>query len=316
MEVIKITPRGYCHGVVTAMNIVAKALDDPTVVRPLYLLGEIVHNRLITNAFSEAGLTTLLNGSNRRELLEQVDSGTIIITAHGIDPNLIVMAQEKNLDIIDATCSDVHKTHDIIKSRLSDNYYIFYVGKKNHPEPEGAIGIDPQRVLLITNEKDIDNLTGTFPKICITNQTTMSMWDVQNLMNYAKKKYPHLEIINEICKATSQRQQATFLQAKEADLTLVVGDQNSNNTNKLVEVSKKMSKTPAIRISSLNELDYNWLLDPTIKKVAITSGASTPTLITQEVISYVQNFDPQNSETWDLNSKIPLKRLIPRNRSK
>lgn len=312
MEIIKITPRGYCHGVVTALNIVSKTIGDPKTPKPIFLLGEIVHNRLITNAFSEAGVKTLTSGETRSELLEQVTSGTIIITAHGIDPNLILAAKKKNLNIVDATCSDVYKTHDLISQKIEKGYNVLYIGKKNHPEPEGVLGINQKKIHLITSKKDIDTLSLSNLKLCITNQTTMSKWDVQDLMDYAKEKFPTLEIINEICEATSLRQDATFMQAKNADLTLVVGDVNSNNTKKLVEVSQKMSNTPAFRIDSVESIDINWLLDKKVNKVAVTSGASTPTQITQEVINFIENFDKKDEKTWENNSSIPLKKLIPR----
>lgn len=309
MKVIKITPRGYCHGVVNALQIVAKVLADETIPKPIYLLGEIVHNQNITDVLTKKGIITL-QGNSRSEMLATVDSGTVIITAHGIDPHLIDNAQSKGLNVVDATCVDVYRTHDVIKDRISAGYDVIYIGKKNHPEPEGAVGIDPTRIHLVSNINDIENLNLNTDKLCITNQTTMSVWDTAKIMEQAKKLYPSLEIINEICSSTSMRQEAVSEMAKLCDLTIVVGDPKSNNTNRLVQISEEIAGTPAIRINNLEELDPQILTK--YQTIGVTSGASTPTIITSEIIKFIESFDPQNKETWDNSSKINHDRIIPR----
>lgn len=313
MNVIKITPRGYCHGVVNALQIVASVLADETIPKPIYLLGEIVHNQNITDVLTKKGLITL-NGKSRSEMLDAVDTGTIIITAHGIDPHLIAKAEAKGLNVVDATCVDVYRTHDVITEKLQAGYDVIYIGKQNHPEPEGAIGINPERIHLVSNIEDIQNLNLTNDKLCITNQTTMSVWDTIQIMEQAKKLYPTLEIINEICSSTSMRQEAVSEMAKLCDLTIVVGDPKSNNTNRLVEISQQIAKTPAIRINNLEELDPQLLTN--YQTIGITSGASTPTIITSEIIKFVEDFDPDNKDTWDTTSHIDHDRIIPRARKK
>lgn len=309
MKVIKITPRGYCHGVVNALQIVAKVLADETVPKPIYLLGEIVHNQNITDVLTKKGIITL-TGNTRSEMLQTVSTGTVIITAHGIDPHLITEANQKGLNVVDATCVDVYRTHDVIKERLSEGYDVIYIGKKNHPEPEGAIGIDKNRIHLVSNLSDIENLKLANDKLCITNQTTMSVWDTAKIMNQAKELYPTLEIINEICSSTSMRQEAVSEMAKLCDLTVVVGDPKSNNTNRLVQISEEIAGTPAIRVNNLEELDPQLLTNYEI--IGVTSGASTPTIITSEIINFIESFDKDNLETWDNKSKINHDRIIPR----
>lgn len=315
MNIIKITPRGYCHGVVSALNTVVKTIQEENIPKPIYILGEIVHNEMITKAFSEHDVITLTGGT-RKELMDQINEGTVIITAHGIDPHLVEVAKFKNLHVVDATCTDVYRTHDLIEEKTKNGFHVLYVGKKDHPEPEGALGIDPANITLITSKEDVDEFVNSRnQKLCITNQTTMSMWDVEDIMAYAKEKFPDLEIINEICGATTERQQATFTMARDASLTLVVGDKKSNNSNKLVEVSKKLSKRPAFLISTIEEINLEWILDPDVNVVAVTSGASTPTPITQEVIRFIEQFDKEDQSTWDTTSKLPLNRIIPRVRN-
>jgi 4-hydroxy-3-methylbut-2-enyl diphosphate reductase len=311
MELIKIAPRGYCHGVITAMNMVAKTLADESIEKPIYILGHIVHNQKITDAFKEAGALTI-EGENRREILEKVSHGTVVITAHGIDPNLIIEAKNRGLNVVDATCSDVYKTHFIINDRLEKGMEVLYIGKKNHPETEGALSIDKERIHLIETLDDIEKTNFHDKKLCITNQTTMSMWDNEAIMKAASEKYPDIEEICEICLATQQRQEAVKDLAKAADLTIVVGDPKSNNSNRLVQVSEEMAGTKAIRVNTIEDIDINMLLDESVIKVAVTSGASTPTIITKEVCEFIEQFDKNDKNTWEAKSKIVLEKIIPR----
>lgn len=309
MNVLKITPRGYCHGVVNALQVVAKTLADDNLPKPIYLLGEIVHNQNITTALEKRGIITL-QGNSRSEMLEQVEEGTVIITAHGIDPHLIKRANDKGLHVVDATCVDVYKTHDVIKERITNGYDVIYIGKKNHPEPEGAIGINPFRIHLVSNQQDIDELVLLNDKLCITNQTTMSAWDTAKLMKYAQTKFPSLEIINEICDSTSMRQEAVAEMAKICDLVIVVGDPKSNNTNRLVQISEEIAGVKAIRINILDELDLNLIRD--CETIGVTSGASTPTIITTEIINFLDKYKENDKTTWDTTSTVDLARIIPR----
>ena len=309
MKVIKIIPRGYCHGVVKALNKVVETVNDPKIKQPIYILGDIVHNKNITNAFSDIGVITL-NNKTRKEMIDSINEGTVIVTAHGIDYHLIEAAKNKGLNVVDATCSDVYKTHEIVFNKINDGYQVIYIGKKNHPEPEGVIGIDPKNIFLVENKKDIDALRLINNKLCIINQTTMSKWDVQELMNYAQKKYQNIEIINEICSATSERQEAVYHFSKEVELIYVVGDQDSNNSKKLVEVAQKNAQ--AILINDVYDIDLNYLIDRKIKIVGVTAGASTPSVITKQVIEYLEQLDLMDETTYKFPPKIDNKKIVPR----
>jgi 4-hydroxy-3-methylbut-2-en-1-yl diphosphate reductase len=313
MEVIKITPRGYCYGVVDAMVIARNAALDPTLPRPIYILGMIVHNKHVTDAFSEEGIITL-DGPNRLEILEKIDKGTVIFTAHGVSPEVRKRAREKGLTIIDATCPDVTKTHELIREKVADGYEVIYIGKKGHPEPEGAVGVAPEKVYLVETIEEVEQLAIQSDKIIVTNQTTMSQWDVAHIMEKVKKKYPHVEIHKEICLATQVRQEAVAEQAKEADVTIVVGDPKSNNSNRLAQVSEEIAGTKAYRVADVTEIEIDWIKDA--KKVAVTAGASTPTPITKEVIDFLEQFDPNNRETWKRERKVPLNKILPKVKSK
>lgn len=308
MEVLKISPRGYCYGVVDAMVLARQAAKNLDLPRPIYILGMIVHNSHVTNSFEDEGIITL-DGPNRLEILSQVESGTVIFTAHGVSPEVRKLARDKGLTTVDATCPDVTKTHVLIKDKVAEGYEVIYIGKKGHPEPEGAVGIAPEHVYLIEKEDEIDQLQVKGNKIVITNQTTMSQWDIRHIMNRLIAKYPGAEVHNEICLATQVRQEAVAEQAGQADLVIVVGDPRSNNSNRLAQVSEEIAGTTAYRIADVSELKLEWLEG--VEKVAVTSGASTPTPITREVIAYLEQYDPANPDTWEIVRTVNMSKLLP-----
>lgn len=309
MKVIKITPRGYCYGVVDAMVIARNAALDKTLPRPIYILGMIVHNKHVTDAFEEEGIITL-DGPNRKEILEKVDSGTVIFTAHGVSPEVVELAKQKGLTAIDATCPDVTSTHDLIREKEKEGYDVIYIGKKGHPEPEGAVGVAPNIVHLVESLSDVEDLDLHNDKIIVTNQTTMSQWDVEAIMDRVKEKYPHVERHNEICMATQVRQEAVAQQAGAADVLIVVGDPKSNNSNRLTQVSVEIAGTPAYRVSDVSEIELDWIMDA--QTVAVTAGASTPTPIVREVMTFLEKFDPTDESTWAREHKVPLNKILPR----
>ncbi|WP_152394734.1 4-hydroxy-3-methylbut-2-enyl diphosphate reductase [Paenibacillus guangzhouensis] len=313
MEVVKISPRGYCYGVVDAMVLATQTAKNLDLPRPIYILGMIVHNRHVTDAFEKDGIITL-DGENRLEILSQVEKGTVIFTAHGVSPEVRRIAREKGLTTVDATCPDVTKTHDLIREKVAEGYEVVYIGKKGHPEPEGAIGVAPEHVHLIEREEEIDQLELSTDRIIITNQTTMSQWDIKHIMNRLIEKFPRAEIHNEICLATQVRQQAVAEQAGETDLVIVVGDPRSNNSNRLAQVSEEIAGVRAYRIADITELNREWLAG--VRKVGVTSGASTPTPITKEVIAYLEQYDADNEATWPIVRTVNMDKLLPAVRGK
>lgn len=305
---MKISPRGYCYGVVDAMVLARQAAQNLDLPRPIYILGMIVHNSHVTQSFEDEGIITL-DGPNRMEILSQVESGTVIFTAHGVSPEVRKLARDKGLTTLDATCPDVTKTHDLIREKVADGYEIIYIGKKGHPEPEGAIGIAPEHVHLIEKEEEIEQLQINSSRIIITNQTTMSQWDIKHIMKSLLDKFPGAEIHNEICLATQVRQEAVAEQAGQADLVIVVGDPRSNNSNRLAQVSEEIAGVPAHRIGDVTELRREWLEG--VGKVAVTSGASTPTPITKEVIAYLEQYEHDQPETWEIKRTVNMNKLLP-----
>jgi 4-hydroxy-3-methylbut-2-en-1-yl diphosphate reductase len=290
MEVIKISPRGYCYGVVDALQIARQAAKDATLPRPIYVIGQIIHNRHAIDELTKIGVVTL-DGPDRATILEQVSEGTVIFTAHGVSPEVKRRAQERGMHCIDATCPDVTVTHDLVRDLVAKGYYILYVGKKGHPEPEGVMGEVPGHISLVETETDVDTLALTTEqeeKIAVSTQTTLSLWDTHRVIQRIKARYPQAEVHVDICNATQSRQEAVAAQAKGADLTVVVGDPRSNNTNRLVQVSQDLAGVPAVRIEDLSQLNTEWLKGK--KRVAVTAGASTPSQLTREVIRYLEQY--------------------------
>jgi 4-hydroxy-3-methylbut-2-enyl diphosphate reductase len=308
MEVIKISPRGYCYGVVDAMVLALRTAQNFDLPRPIHILGMIVHNAHVVEAFEQQGIKTL-DGEDRLALLDQVNEGTIIFTAHGVSPEVRKKARDKGLTVVDATCPDVTKTHDLIRDKVREGYHVLYIGKKGHPEPEGAVGIAPDHVHLVQTVAELDALQLPADKLIVTNQTTMSQWDVKHLMDAIVKRFPRVEVHNEICLATQVRQEAVAEQVGEADVCIVVGDPRSNNSNRLAQVSEEIANVPSYRIADLSELDLEWLKGK--KRVAVTSGASTPTPLTKEVISFLEQYDEADPQTWEKKRTVNMAKILP-----
>jgi 4-hydroxy-3-methylbut-2-enyl diphosphate reductase len=295
------------------MELAMKTAKNINLPKPIHILGMIVHNSHVTEFFEKEGIITL-DGTNRLDILEKIERGTVIFTAHGVSPEVRRRARDKGLTVVDATCPDVTRTHDLIREKVASGYEIIYIGKKGHPEPEGAVGVAPDSVYLIETLEEAEQLELQAERLVITNQTTMSQWDIRHIMNRLIERYPRAEIHNEICLATQIRQEAVAEQAKEVDLTIVVGDPRSNNSNRLAQVSEEIAGVKAYRVADVSEVKPEWLLH--LRNVAVTSGASTPTPITKEVIDYLQQFEPGSPVTWEIHRKIDKSKLIPQAKTK
>jgi len=283
MEVVKITPRGYCHGVVDAFRIAKRVREETD--GPVHMLGMLVHNTHATDDLQQQGIA-LVDQPDRLAGLSQINGGTVIFTAHGVSPQVKQRAVELGLTPVDATCSDVVRTHELVADLARKGYDVVYIGRKGHPEPEGVVGEAPGNVYLVQDPEDIDALDLRGDRIAVTCQTTLSVWDTEDLIGRVKERYPQAEVHNEICRATQERQEAAVDAAKYVDLVIVVGSPRSSNSLRLVEVVKKLANKPAYLVDSLEELDLSWFAG--VKKVGVTSGASTPSQLTRRVIEYLE----------------------------
>lgn len=289
MEIIPVTPRGYCKGVVRAINL-AKQTAKQYPNEKITMLGMIVHNKYVVEACEKLGILCVEEkGKTRLDLLDKIDSGVVIFTAHGISDEVYQKAIEKNLIVVNASCDDVTKTQAIVKEYLNQDYEVIYIGKKFHPEAEAVIAIS-SHVHFVETLDDIQQLP-TFSKVMITNQTTMSIKEIYTLIEACKEKYPSIIVLDEICNATRIRQEA-IEKLTDTDCLFVVGDPKSNNSNKLKEIALLNGIPQVHLIETSNEIQKNWLEG--CDRIAITSGASTPTYLTNQVIEVLKHYSKTN----------------------
>ena len=249
------------------------------------MLGYLVHNRHVTDELQQNGIE-LVDADNRMAGLDRIDSGTVIFTAHGISPEVKEKAVARGLNLVDATCSDVVVTHDLVRDLAGRGYDIVYIGRRGHPEPEGVMGEAPGRVHLVQDPEDVDRLELTNDRLAVTCQTTLSIWDTAAMIERVRSRYPRVEVYNEICRATQDRQEAAVAAARECDLVIVVGSERSSNSRRLVQVVEERAGKPAYLVDTVKDIKPEWLQGKT--RVGVTSGASTPTQITREVIEHLE----------------------------
>ncbi len=297
--VTKVKPQGYCGGVLKAIQ-TAKECRKQNPDTPITILGNLVHNSYVKKALELYNLKTIDDASKTRvELLDQIQEGIVIFTAHGVSQEVVTKAKEKGLQIVDASCPFVLQTQKIVKDKLKQGYTVFYIGKKGHPEAE-AIYSTSHQVKLIETEKDIPVLIQT--PIFVTNQTTMSVLEIKDLFQAIRNIYPNAQIHDEICNATRVRQQAILdLKDSTVDTLIVVGDPSSNNTQKLADIGKTAGIQTILQVQDLHQLDTKAIQNA--KHIAITSGASTPTYLMEQIYRYLCQY-PCQKEDIDLHKVL------------
>jgi 4-hydroxy-3-methylbut-2-enyl diphosphate reductase len=224
--------------------------------------------------------------------LDQIESGTVVFTAHGISPLVVEEAKRRGLNVVDATCSDVTRTHDLVRRLSGEGYHVVYIGKRGHPEPAGALGVAPDATTLVEDIAEVDGLD--FPpgtRLAVTCQTTLSMWDTKAIIDRLVERFPDIAVHNEICLATQERQEAAVLAATDVDCVVVVGSRRSSNSLRLVQVVEERAGKPAFLVDTADEVRPEWFAGMT--KVGVTAGASTPTQLTRAVITLIESIpDP------------------------
>ncbi|MBL8821260.1 MAG: 4-hydroxy-3-methylbut-2-enyl diphosphate reductase [Planctomycetia bacterium] len=279
MRVILANPRGFCAGV----NMAIEALDQSIKQfgTPLYVYHEIVHNRYVVDRFKTQGVTFV------NEIAEVPNGGTVLYSAHGVSPALRQEAKARQLRAIDATCPLVTKVHMEAIKFAKDGYHILLIGHADHDEVIGTMGEAPTVMTLVETVEDVEKLPFTTEsKLAYLTQTTLSVDDANMIISALKKRFPQLIGPNkeDICYATQNRQEAVKELAKEVDLVLVLGSQNSSNSQRLAELAKLMGKQAHL-IDTVAELDPAWLLN--VKSVLVTAGASAPEVVVQDLIDYL-----------------------------
>ncbi len=289
MEVRSIMPRSYCRGVVLAIR---KALEvkaeNPD--RPVWVLGQLVHNRQVVQALEQKGIRTIeADHTDRLRLLDEVPEGVVIFTAHGVSDRVRERAAELGLETVDATCPEVRYTQDLVRQQLAEGRTVFYVGKAGHPEAV-AVTEGLANIHLITSPEDIPEpeRIPSDATLFVTNQTTLSVSDLDLIFGRIRTLYPDALFADEICSATRLRQEAVR-KAEDLDILLVVGDPLSNNTAMLARIGEEAGIPEVYRIETVRDLDLSRFKEDS--RVGVTAGASTPPYLIRQVEAYLNTVD-------------------------
>lgn len=286
IEVLLANPRGFCAGVDRAIEIVDTALNR--FGAPIYVRHEVVHNRYVVDNLKQKGAIFV------DEVADVPDEQILIFSAHGVSQSVKAAGQQRGLTVFDATCPLVTKVHMEVAKFEQEGKECILIGHKGHPEVEGTMGQyvkDPTKIYLVETIEDVALLQIKAPdNLAYVTQTTLSVDDTSLMIKALKSRFPQITgpKKEDICYATQNRQDAVKVLAKQVDLVLVVGSQNSSNSTRLRELSLRLG-TPAYLIDNASELQRAWF--DGVSKVGVTAGASAPELLVQQVITAIEQYD-------------------------
>jgi 4-hydroxy-3-methylbut-2-en-1-yl diphosphate reductase len=248
------------------------------------ILNEIVHNNSVVQALENKGIGRTVD-------LDRVAAGTLIISAHGVAPNVISDARNRGLNVIDSTCPLVTVLHKAADYFIKRDYTVIVFGDGDHDEMKGVKGHNPDKILVLKKIDTLDDLPEIEGKVAFISQSTQSMENFDKAAALVEQKYSEVRIKNTICDATRQRQTSMLDLAPRMDLMIVVGSQTSANSQRLAQISQK-SGTPAYLIDNAAEIKPNWLAD--VKNLGITAGASTPDWVVMDVVDTIKRIANDN----------------------
>lgn len=294
MEIILAKPRGFCAGVTRAIETVEKAIAK--FGSPVYVRHEIVHNKYVVESLKKKGAIFVSE-------VDEIPQGAItIFSAHGVSDKVEEDALNRGLDVIDATCPLVSKVHREAKKFEEENYEIILIGHRGHPEVEGTSGRVKKPVILVTNEDDARNIQiKSDAKITFVSQTTLSVDDTRKIVDILESRFPSVEkglATKDICYATQNRQDAVRSLCKIVDILLVIGAQNSSNSNRLRDLGEEFG-LPSYLINGEQDLQKEWFKN--IDKIGLTAGASAPEILVQEVVNKIKEISNYEVKVSDMN---------------
>jgi 4-hydroxy-3-methylbut-2-enyl diphosphate reductase len=289
MKIILAQPRGFCAGVVRAIDIVERALAKHGA--PVYVRHEIVHNRHVVESLKAKGARFV-------ETLEDVPAGAVtIFSAHGVPRKVLDEARSRLLPTIDATCPLVTKVHNQGRRYIAQGRIVVFIGHAGHPEVEGTLGQIDGEVHLIENEQDVENLSlAADTPIAYITQTTLSVDDTRAVIAALHRRFSDVSgpDVRDICYATQNRQTAVRELCQVADVIIVVGARNSSNSNRLREIGDEAG-IPSYLVADSSEIDPEWVRDAAI--VGVTAGASAPEILVEEVVQTLSAIAPSQVST-------------------
>jgi 4-hydroxy-3-methylbut-2-enyl diphosphate reductase len=266
-EIVVARHYGFCMGVKRAIAIAEETMAEDQNVT---ILNEIVHNDAVVEKFALAGVGQVRS-------INEIKGGTVIISAHGASPQIIAEAAKKGLKIVDATCPLVIRIHKIIKRLAEKGYHILHFGDAEHDETIGIVGHAPDRVIVFSSARDIENIRPLTGRLALTSQTTAGLAEFIEVARKVKKRFPRVEVFNTICNATNQRQAAIMELAPRVDIMLVVGSKTSANSKRLAQISKAICPRSYL-INSAADINPEWFEEKqgVPATVGLSAGASTP----------------------------------------
>ncbi len=286
------TPRGFCAGVDRAIHVVEKAIEK--FGTPIYVRHEIVHNKFVVDTLKEKGVVFV-------DEVDEVPEGSVVIfSAHGVAEHIYADAEKRGLKVLDASCPLVLKVHYSAKRHYAAGRHIILIGHAGHAEVEGTLGQLPEgAITLIQNEADVEKVAVPEGKeLAYITQTTLSVAETRKIIDALKAKFPSIVGPNagDLCYATGNRQAAVLDLCKQVDMLLVVGAKNSSNSTRLMELGLEQGIKSHL-IAGVNDLDPTWFEG--IESVGISSGASAPEILVQEVVDWLKaRFSPLNTENF------------------
>lgn len=284
MQIILANPRGFCAGVDRAITIVERAIE--LFGAPVYVRHEVVHNRYVVNRLKELGAIFI------EEINEVPDDSILIFSAHGVSKAVRDEAKRRQLRIFDATCPLVTKVHMEVARASYRGEEVILIGHAGHIEVDGTMGqySNPEGgIYLVESIEDVQNLqVKNDQHLCFTTQTTLSVDDTAEIISALKNRFPNIRSPrkNDICYATTNRQQAVKQLSSQADVVLVVGSKNSSNSNRLAELARRNSKH-AYLIDFASDINLEWLVNA--RTIGVTAGASAPDILVKQVIDHLKN---------------------------
>lgn len=274
MKIFIIKSAGFCFGVKRAINEAEKSRAASA--DNIYTLGPIIHNPQAVKKLEESNIFS-------KDDIEEIEGGIVIIRSHGVRLDELRRAAEKGLDVIDATCPFVKKVQDLVSNLSADGYDVIVVGQKEHPEVKGLISYGNADIMVVESPEELRGMP--MKKVGIVAQTTLPMSKLEAVVAYCLTRTSEMKVYNTICNATSIRQEESVELARRVDIMMVVGGRNSANTKRLVEICREM-RPRTFHIEVALEIEPSWL--DGAETIGITSGASTPNWVIQEVIEKIE----------------------------
>ena len=278
MEIIVAENAGFCFGVKRALDLVARAADDRS--RAVYTLGALIHNPQEIARLEEGGV-------HQADALDEVSSGAIVLSAHGVDPEVEEAARGRGLEVIDATCPFVKRAHDHILALSSEGYAIVILGDRGHREVEGLAARAEGKAEIVSSAEEAQRLPFR-KRFGLVVQTTQRPEALRAVAGVLAERCGELRVFNTICEATVKRQQSARELAERADVMIVVGGRNSANTQRLAEICAATG-TPTHHVETASELQAEWV--GRVELVGVTAGASTPAWIVDEVVQRLRQLE-------------------------